>query len=253
MYLIAFSGPPDGVKATVMVVVAPLTGLVIVMVGVTRAPKMAGKVPEMDASSKMVPSLVVAAATAAIAFWLPDGRVNCAKFKVTAVFAGKLPPPVMATKIFNTWVLTMLGVHVAPAGAVTAHAWVPMVGEPESVMRMAEVAAEVMAVSGVNVTVAVVAVPLIWEPRVIVGPVRAPRMAGNATEVRVSRARVVLKVDIVTLRAAAVVAEFLSPATVHETATPAVPTAAGVSTVSSKLLPDQTTVPVPTVMPVVQV
>ncbi len=106
---------------------------------------------------------------------------------------------------------------------------------------------------GVKATVMVVVTPLTGLVIVMVGPTRAPRMAGNATEVRVSRARVVLKVDIVTLLAAAVVAEFLSPATVHETATPVVPAAAGVSTVSSKLVPDQTTVPVPTVMPVVQV
>jgi len=245
------------VNVTVAVVAVPLIWEPRVIVGPVRAPRMAGKVPEMDASSKMVPSLVVAAATVVIAAWLPDGRVNCAKFKVIAVFAAQLPAAARVNTIFNTWALAMVGVHVAvvaPAGAVTAHAGVvPMVGEPESVMRMAEVGADVMAVAGVNVTVAVVAVPLIWEPRVIVGPVRAPRMAGNATEVRVSRARVVLKVDIVTLLAAAVVAEFLSPATVHETATPVVPTAAGVSTVSSRLVPDQTTVPVPTVMPVVQV
>ena len=54
---------------------------------------------------------------------------------------------------------------------MTAHAGVvPMVGVPESVMRMAEVpAADVMAVAGVNVTVAVVAAPLIWEARVTAG------------------------------------------------------------------------------------
>ena len=56
----------------------------------------------------------------------------------------------------------MVGVHVAPeAGAVTVHVLLPMVGVPESVMRMAEVAADVMAVAGVNVTDAVVAAPLI--------------------------------------------------------------------------------------------
>ena len=67
----------------------------------------------------------------------------------------------------------MVGTHVEPeTGAVTAQLWVPMVGDPESVMRMAEVpAADVMAVAGVNVTDKVVAAPLIWEPRVTAGPV----------------------------------------------------------------------------------
>ena len=135
---------------------------------------MAGKVPEMDASSKMVPSLVVAAATAAMATCAAAGRVNCAKFKVTAVPEAQLPAAARVNTIFNTWALAMVGVHVAVvalAGAVTEHAGVvPMVGEPESVMRMAEVAAEVMAVAGVNVTVAVVAVAFIWEPRVTASP-----------------------------------------------------------------------------------
>ena len=54
-----------------------------------------------------------------------------------------------------------------------------MVGVPDSVMRMAEVAADVMAVAGVNVTVAVVATPLAWEPRVTAGPVIKFKMAGN--------------------------------------------------------------------------
>ncbi len=67
----------------------------------------------------------------------------------------------------------MVGVHVAPVGAVTTHAGVvPMVGDPESVMRMAEVpAADVMAVAGVNTMAAVVTALLIWEPRVIASPV----------------------------------------------------------------------------------
>ena len=84
----------------------------------------------------------------------------------------------------------MVGTHVAPAGAVTAHAWAAalMVGDPESVMRMAEVpvAADVMAVVGVNVTAAVVAVPLIWEPIVTAGPVMEPKMAGKLPEIDAS-------------------------------------------------------------------
>ena len=84
----------------------------------------------------------------------------------------KVPPPVMTSTTFKTWPV-MVGVHVAPAaGAVTVHVLLPMLGDPESVMRMAEVAADVMAVEGVNVTDAVVAAPLIWEPRVTAGPVR---------------------------------------------------------------------------------
>ena len=86
----------------------------------------------------------------------------------------KFPPAVMTNTTFKIFagVPIMVGVHVAPeAGAVTVHVLVPMVGDPESVMRMAEVAADVMAVAGVNVTDAVVAAPLIWEPRVMASPV----------------------------------------------------------------------------------
>ena len=64
----------------------------------------------------------------------------------------------------------MEGVHVTPEeGAVTVQRGLAMVGVPESVMRMAEVAADVMVVAGVNVTNAVVAAPLIWEARVTAG------------------------------------------------------------------------------------
>ena len=55
-----------------------------------------------------------------------------------------------------------------------------MVGVPDSVMRMAEVREDKMAVAGVNVTVAVVATPLAGEPRVTAGPVIKFNMAGNA-------------------------------------------------------------------------
>ena len=57
-----------------------------------------------------------------------------------------------------------------------------MLGDPESVMRMAELPTEdAMAVAGVNVTVAVVAVALAWEPRVMAGPavIKLDDMAGN--------------------------------------------------------------------------
>ena len=80
--------------------------------------------------------------------------------------------------------------HVAPeAGAVTVHVLLPMLGDPDSVMRMAEVAADVMAVAGVNVTDAVVAAPLIWEPRVTAGPavMAAEKMAGKVPVVDASR------------------------------------------------------------------
>ena len=65
----------------------------------------------------------------------------------------------------------MVGVHVAPEeGAVTVHVRAgSMVGDPESVMRMAEVAADVMVVVGVNVTNEVVDVALILEVRVTAG------------------------------------------------------------------------------------
>jgi hypothetical protein len=84
----------------------------------------------------------------------------------------------------------MVGTHVAPeAGAVTVHVLLPMVGDPESVMRMAEVGADVMAVAGVNVTDAVVAAPLAWEPRVTAGPavMAADTMAGKVPVVDASR------------------------------------------------------------------
>ncbi len=87
--------------------------------------------------------------------------------------AAKLPPALRDIKILMTWAfapVNMEGVHCAPAGAVTAQLWAPMLGDPDSVMRMAEVPADdVMAVAGVNVTVAVVAVALTWEPRVMAG------------------------------------------------------------------------------------
>ena len=104
--------------------------------------------------------------------------------------AAKLPPEVRDIKIFMTWADTMEGVHAAPTGAVTAQPWPPpMLGDPESVMRMAELPTEdVMAVAGVNVTVAVVAVLLTWEPRVMAGPavIKLNDMAGNVPVVEAS-------------------------------------------------------------------
>ena len=103
----------------------------------------------------------------------------------------KFPPAVMTNTTFKIFagVPIMVGVHVAPeAGAVTVHVLLPMVGVPDSVMRMAEVAADVMAVAGVNVTDAVVAVPLIWEPRATTGPaVMAVKMAGKVPVIDASR------------------------------------------------------------------
>ena len=87
----------------------------------------------------------------------------------------KVPPAVMTNTTFKIIAgePVMLGVHVTPEeGAVTVHVRAAsMVGVPESVMRMAEVAADVMVVAGVNVTNAVVAAFLIWEVRVTAGPV----------------------------------------------------------------------------------
>ena len=104
----------------------------------------------------------------------------------------KFPPAVMTNTTFKIFagVPVMVGVHVAPEeGAVTVQAGEAMVGVPESVMRMAEVAADVMAVAGVNVTDAVVAVPLIWEPRVTTGPavMAAFTMAGKVPVIDASR------------------------------------------------------------------
>ena len=79
---------------------------------------------------------------------------------------GKFPPASRVNttfKIFAVGEPVMVGVHFAFKGAVTVQAGEAMVGAPESVMRMAEVAADVMEVAGVNVTNAVVDVALTWE------------------------------------------------------------------------------------------
>ena len=72
--------------------------------------------------------------------------------------------------------VNIVGVHVAPAaGSVMVQVELLLItGEPASVMRMAEAALDNIAVDGVKVTVAVVIVPLIWEPRVILSLVKAP-------------------------------------------------------------------------------
>ncbi len=107
--------------------------------------------------------------------------MNWAKFKL--IVDWKLPPFGWNIKILMTWGANMEGVHCALAGAVTTQLGAPpMLGDPESVIRMAELPAEdVMGVAGVNVTVAVVAVPLAWEPRVMAGPavIELDDMAGN--------------------------------------------------------------------------
>jgi len=82
----------------------------------------------------------------------------------------------------------MVGAHVTPeAGAVTVQAGEAMVGDPESVMRMAEVAEDMMVVAGVNVTNAVVTARLILEVRVTAGPVMEPKMTGKLPVIVVSR------------------------------------------------------------------
>ena len=97
---------------------------------------------------------------------------------------GKFPPASRVNttfKIFAVGAPVMVGVHFAPAGAVTVHVLLVMVGAPESVIRMAEVTADVMAVAGVNVTNADVEALLIWEVRVMTGPavMAAVTMAGK--------------------------------------------------------------------------
>ncbi len=103
----------------------------------------------------------------------------------------KLPPAVMTNTTFKIFAgePVMVGVHVAPEeGAVTVHVLPPMVGDPESVMRMAEVAADMILVAGVNVTNAVVAAPLTWEARVTAGAtVMALKMAGKVPVIDASR------------------------------------------------------------------
>ena len=105
---------------------------------------------------------------------------------------GKFPPAVRINTTFKIFagVPVMVGVHVAPAGAVTVHVLLPMVGSPDSVMRMPDwPAVDVMAVAEVNVTVAVVAAPLIGEPRVITGAAvkAAVTMAGKVPVIDASR------------------------------------------------------------------
>jgi hypothetical protein len=162
------------VNETVAVVVVALIWEPRVTVGPVIELVMAENVPVRERSRMVVPSLVVPASTAVIAGCAAAGRVNCANFKTIAVPPAKLPPPFTPKRIFNTYgsALSMEGVHVAKfAGAVTVHAGeLPMVGDPDSVMRIAELAVDVIEVVGVNETVAVVVVALIWEPRVTAGP-----------------------------------------------------------------------------------
>ncbi len=62
-----------------------------------------------------------------------------------------------------------------------------MIGYPESVMSIAEEAVDAMAVAGMNVTVAVVAMPFAWEPRVTAGdPAIKFNMAGIVPVVEAS-------------------------------------------------------------------
>ncbi len=72
----------------------------------------------------------------------------------------KLPPAVRTNKILRT-LPDMEGVHVAPVpGVVTAHAGLPpRVIDPESVIRMAELTEDTMALEGVNAIEAVVEEP----------------------------------------------------------------------------------------------
>ncbi len=98
------------------------------------------------------PSLVVPACTLNLEGCAAAGRVNCANIKSILVPPAKLPPPITPKRIFNTCALSMEGLHVAKfAGAVTVHAGeLPMVGDPDSVMRIAELAVDVMEVSILN-------------------------------------------------------------------------------------------------------
>ena len=78
----------------------------------------------------------------------------------------------------------MEGVHCKLGEVVTWQFGVPpMRGDPDSVMKMADLSADdAMAVARVNVTVAVVCVFLAWEPRAITGAavIILVDMAGNA-------------------------------------------------------------------------
>jgi hypothetical protein len=83
-------------------------------------------------------------------------------FTAMTVLETKLPALSKANEILKTCALSITGLHVAFAGLVTVHAGLlPMVGDPESVMRMPEAAVDAMPVLMVKVTVAVVVAPLI--------------------------------------------------------------------------------------------
>ena len=137
------------------------------------APVIAGNVPVTEVSRTSTPLLVIPAATFFMAGCTTVGRVNCAKSKVTDPVKN-LSAMVLFKRILKTWALApvnMAGVHVESYQCdVTVQAGLfPMLKEPESVMRMAELALENNSVTRGNLTVTVVVVPLIWEPRVMTG------------------------------------------------------------------------------------
>ena len=128
------------VNTTVAVVVVALIREPRVMMGPISALVISGNVPLMEESRIAAPSLVVPAATAAIAGCATAGRVNCENFKVIASLEAKLPALFKANIIFKTCALNMEGLHVAAfAGMVTVHAGLlPIVGDPASVMMILE-------------------------------------------------------------------------------------------------------------------
>ena len=106
-----------GVNAMVAVVVVALIREPRVMMGPVSAPKIDGNVPLMEESRIAAPSLVVPAATAAIAGCATSGRLNCENFKVIAALEAKLPALFKANIIFKTCALSIVGVHMTESAA----------------------------------------------------------------------------------------------------------------------------------------
>ena len=177
---------PVGVKVTVTVVATLLTGLPSVMARFTKGLKICGKEPlsvlSNIAGTEVTTSREVAARMLADATAAALGLVNLSKFKLMAVFAGKVPA---VSRILKTLVLTMLGTQagepVAPWVTVQM-GLLPISGDPASVMRMPAFAEPVMALVRAKATVAVVGVLLTWLPSVTARPA-TKESAGNAPDV----------------------------------------------------------------------
>ena len=105
-----------GVNAMVAVVVVALIREPRVMMGPISALVISGNVPLMEESRIAAPSLVVPAATAAIAGCATAGRVNCENFMVNSDLSDKFHPGARM-RIFKTCALSIVGVHMTESAA----------------------------------------------------------------------------------------------------------------------------------------